>query len=227
MATKQWHQILGELRSMAPGLPGARGLFSALQEALQHKDGQHRLPPHAARLCRHRRLPSYCNVPCATPHSPAGVSPCLPLRCRGVLTPAASGWVASGYDLLDASTHPIIWRAKFPPMIQSALTHRGNNHMAHCPSVTSNWQGRLLIKMSLPALATKQNGRSGSVVTMRLPSHGQQERALLTSNAARTSLLSTQRSAATALPLPPALRRRVPRQVNAMADAASPSLGSH
>ena len=31
-----WHQVLGELRSMLLGLPGAKGLFSVLQEALRH-----------------------------------------------------------------------------------------------------------------------------------------------------------------------------------------------
>ena len=33
---KDWHRILGELRSMSLALPGARGLFSLLQEAFRH-----------------------------------------------------------------------------------------------------------------------------------------------------------------------------------------------
>ena len=32
----KWHQVLGKLRSMALALPGARGLFSQMQEALCH-----------------------------------------------------------------------------------------------------------------------------------------------------------------------------------------------
>jgi hypothetical protein len=32
----QWHQLLGELRSMLLGIPGAQGLFSVLQEAFRH-----------------------------------------------------------------------------------------------------------------------------------------------------------------------------------------------
>ena len=32
----KWHRVLGKLRSMAQGLPGARGLFSQMQEALCH-----------------------------------------------------------------------------------------------------------------------------------------------------------------------------------------------
>ena len=31
----EWHQLLGELRSIAAALPGARGLFSFLQDALR------------------------------------------------------------------------------------------------------------------------------------------------------------------------------------------------
>ena len=40
---KDWHRILGELRSMSLALPGARGLFSLLQEAFRHHT-QGRLP---------------------------------------------------------------------------------------------------------------------------------------------------------------------------------------
>jgi hypothetical protein len=43
MSVKRWHQILGELRSMALAIPGAaRGLFSHMQDVLCHKD-----PPKA------------------------------------------------------------------------------------------------------------------------------------------------------------------------------------
>ena len=36
----KWQQLLGELRSMLLGIPGARGLFSHLQEAFRHHDGK-------------------------------------------------------------------------------------------------------------------------------------------------------------------------------------------
>ena len=38
VAVKMWHRFLGELRSMALGIPGSRGLFSLLQEGLRHTD---------------------------------------------------------------------------------------------------------------------------------------------------------------------------------------------
>jgi hypothetical protein len=43
-SVKRWHQILGELQSMALAIPGARGLFSHMQDASCHKDPKGRLP---------------------------------------------------------------------------------------------------------------------------------------------------------------------------------------
>jgi hypothetical protein len=37
VSVKKWQQVLGELRSMAIALPGSKGLFSLLQEALRHQ----------------------------------------------------------------------------------------------------------------------------------------------------------------------------------------------
>ena len=37
VSVKKWQQVLGELRSMSIALPGSRGLFSLMQEALQHQ----------------------------------------------------------------------------------------------------------------------------------------------------------------------------------------------
>lgn len=42
VALKQWHKVLGELRSMVMAIPGSRGLFSTLQAGLQHTD-KHRV----------------------------------------------------------------------------------------------------------------------------------------------------------------------------------------
>ena len=38
VATSDWHKLLGELCSMVVALPGAKGLFSMLQEALRHEE---------------------------------------------------------------------------------------------------------------------------------------------------------------------------------------------
>jgi hypothetical protein len=41
VATRKWQQVLGELRSMLLGIPGARGLFSTLQHALRFPEARH------------------------------------------------------------------------------------------------------------------------------------------------------------------------------------------
>jgi len=46
ISVKRWQQVLGELRSMVPAIPGARGLFSQLQEALGHPDERKRIKLH-------------------------------------------------------------------------------------------------------------------------------------------------------------------------------------
>ena len=38
VATKTWHKVLGELRSMSIAIPGSAGLFLVLQEAFRHKE---------------------------------------------------------------------------------------------------------------------------------------------------------------------------------------------
>ena len=38
VATDIWHKLLGELCSMVIALPGAKGLFSTLQEAFRHEE---------------------------------------------------------------------------------------------------------------------------------------------------------------------------------------------
>ena len=43
IATKLWHKVLGELRSMTLAVPGLRGMFSLLQETLRHADSRTRL----------------------------------------------------------------------------------------------------------------------------------------------------------------------------------------
>jgi hypothetical protein len=38
VSVKKWQRILGELRFMAPAIPGSAGLFGALQLGLSHAD---------------------------------------------------------------------------------------------------------------------------------------------------------------------------------------------
>ena len=40
ISVEKWHRCLGDLRSISLALPGSRGLFSQIQEALHHVNGK-------------------------------------------------------------------------------------------------------------------------------------------------------------------------------------------
>ena len=44
VALKTWHKVLGELRSMAVAIPGARGLFCTLQDVFRKTDAHNKDP---------------------------------------------------------------------------------------------------------------------------------------------------------------------------------------
>jgi hypothetical protein len=119
----KWHQLLGELRSMSPALPGARGLFSALQAALSHGDGRRvRLNQHIydtaadfeyllrTLATRSTRLPEL--VPTWPTH--VGASDACQIGMGGVWLP------------VDGHTASIVWRERFEPRISRALVTLDN-----------------------------------------------------------------------------------------------------
>jgi len=125
LATSKWHQLLGELRSMSPALPGTRGLFSVLQHTLSRGDR------HRVRLSRHvydtaadfaalvdslaarpTRLPEL--VPTSPSH--IGASDACQLGMGGV-------WFST-----DTSEAPLVWRSKFPSRVSDALITADNPH---------------------------------------------------------------------------------------------------
>ena len=71
IATKEWHKIIGELRSMSVAMRGCTGLFSILQEAFCHKDKSRNhlcLSP----TCESQSRLQNCNLNCC--YSPTGHS---------------------------------------------------------------------------------------------------------------------------------------------------------
>ena len=119
LSTKRWHQLLGELRSMAPAIPDARGLFSVLQDALQHTDG-HRVrinqriydvaADFEALLQTLHDQPT--RLPELIPTAPSDVGACD--ACR-------HGMGGVWFDALDPTAAPIVWRQAFPSKVSSAL----------------------------------------------------------------------------------------------------------
>ena len=119
LTVKRWHQVLGELRSMSPALPGTRGLFSVLQAALQHTE-RHRVRItariHALALdflalvnSVHQRPTRLAEL---VPTSPSDVGACdvCQIGMGGV-------W----FDFLDHNAAPILWRQKFSAAVAESL----------------------------------------------------------------------------------------------------------
>ena len=119
---KEWHRLLGELRSMAPVLPGARDLFSTLQDALSRGDRSR------VRL-NSRVFDSLEDFRCI-----ANSLSTRPTRFREVVAfgpPVAYGacdacqrgmggvWFRPGYN-------PIVWHVPFPAPVQRCLVTSAN-----------------------------------------------------------------------------------------------------
>jgi hypothetical protein len=132
-SVKVWHSILGELRSMSLALPGSRGLFSELQDALRHKT-QNRL-----RLSRgvHDALDDFrwladniANRPTrlaelvATPPAVHGTSDASGQGMGGVAFPPSPEFRSP--EAVESDDAPILWRARFPPDITSNLVSWSN-----------------------------------------------------------------------------------------------------
>ena len=128
ISVKKWQQVLGELRSMSIALPGSRGLFSLMQEALRHQaDSRLRLTKevHAALddfrwlakdlTTRPTRL--YEIVPQPDPEL-LGAQDASGIGMGGVWFPASTAVQTRNPDSSAAKSSavptPILWRARFP-----------------------------------------------------------------------------------------------------------------
>ena len=115
----EWHKLLGELRSMAPGLPGSRGLFSVLQDALSRGDkGRVRLNRHVFDTVADFRL--LADSVAQRPTRLRELVPVMPSD-SGSCDASRLGMGGVWFDLLDPTTAPIVWRAAFPTSIQRDL----------------------------------------------------------------------------------------------------------
>ena len=122
---KFWHQLLGELRSMAPALPGARGLFSILQDSLRRSAGRR------VRLTRPvRDMVDDFRALAATLHQrPTRLQELVPTTPTFVGASDASGVGMGGvwFDPQHPDTFPpTLWRAPFSPDVRAALVSSDN-----------------------------------------------------------------------------------------------------
>ena len=123
---RQWHQILGELRSMALALPGARGLFSVLQAALSRAD-QHRV-----RLNRHvfNAIEDFRAIANSRQSRPTRLMELVPLAPSdlGACDACRQGMGGVWFDALDPDAPPVVWRHPFPTAIQRDLVTAAHRH---------------------------------------------------------------------------------------------------
>ena len=138
ISVDKWHRCLGELRSMSLALPGSRGLFIQMQEALRHVNGKRVMLTrdlHEAladfqwlaedMASRPTRL---FELVCLTPtldgyHNYSG------RMCGGVVLPGPSAVPSvlqkqlsaalPSKDKLDA--HPIVWSVSYPQNVVDRL----------------------------------------------------------------------------------------------------------
>ena len=114
--TKTWHKVLGELRSMSIALPGARGLFSLLQEAFRHED----LARPQLRLTRavHGVLQDFRWLAKDISNRPTRIAELVPSDPKVVGACDAAGTGMGGIffvpDAIGNDTTPHLWRSAFP-----------------------------------------------------------------------------------------------------------------
>ena len=185
----KWHKVLGELRSMSLALPGSRGLFSALQTALQlHKGKRVSLTGDV-----HQSLKDFrwiLNNLSERPTRIAEVVPLLPsalghhdasgLGCGGVWFPAQGIQHRHGND-----SPPILWRYQWPPQIASQLITDKNPHgtisisdlelaggLLHLDVLCQQYDTReRTILSKTDNLATLYWQRKGSTTSNKVPPH--------------------------------------------------------
>jgi hypothetical protein len=120
VATKQWYQLLGELRSMTPAIPGGMGVFSHLQESLRLNDNSRVKLTQAVDdqladfECLTRSLSERpTRIAEIVPTEPTHVGACDAARpgMGGVWVPP----LQSSSSLPSETTPPTVWREPFPP----------------------------------------------------------------------------------------------------------------
>ena len=131
IATKTWHKILGELRSMTLAIPGARGLFSTLQEAFRHPE------PTGNRLWLHKHVHDFLLdfqwMAADVSSRPTRLTELVPTPPTVLGACDASGLGMGGVLFIQTShcVSPILWRSPFPSPVVQALVSFDNSLWHH------------------------------------------------------------------------------------------------
>jgi hypothetical protein len=128
VSTKQWHKVLGELRSMTLAIPGSKGLFSILQEAFRHEENERlQLSPAV-----HGILRDFRKLALDLSRRPTRIAELVPSEPVVLGACDAAGVGMGGvFFVPDAQTGTVIphlWRETFPSDIQAELVSFDNPH---------------------------------------------------------------------------------------------------
>jgi hypothetical protein len=127
VSLQKWHSILGELRSMAIAIPGARGFFSHLQAALQSRN----LVRNRMRVSSHVKatLQDFTWLAESLDERPTRLNE-LVVQHPSIYgsTTDASGRGMGGIILPPPATRapPVVWRLPFPADVQAKLASADN-----------------------------------------------------------------------------------------------------
>jgi hypothetical protein len=119
VALKQWHQLLGELRSMTLAIPGGTGMFSHLQEALRINDKSRVKLTQAV----HDQLADFEFLTRSLGARPTRIAEIVPPEPThvGACDAARPGMGGVWVPPRSSSDKPIVWREPFPSHIQADL----------------------------------------------------------------------------------------------------------
>ena len=125
VAIKIWHQLLGELRSMEAALPGARGLFSLLQDSLRKADKNRvRLTPRVWDTVADFRA-----IADSLGSRPTRLQELVPAdfaHYLGASDACQRGMGGVWFDATGILPDPLLWRFEFPQQVQAALVTSTN-----------------------------------------------------------------------------------------------------
>jgi hypothetical protein len=127
ISQKQAHRLMGELRSMALGIPGSAGLLSLLQNELtQALRGRRRVHLRPATKSHIRDLLALAGDLAQRPTRIAELFPTHPAHGYGVCDAAKSGFGGSLFPSAALQTPPIVWREPLPEKLQDMLVSEEN-----------------------------------------------------------------------------------------------------
>jgi hypothetical protein len=185
VSIRKWQQMLGELRAMAIAIPGARGVFSHLQAALQTRNlsqGRIRVSNHVrATLADFEWLADSLQDRPTRLQELVAQTPCL----YGTTDACGQGMggIILPPDTCSPSAPPLVWRRRFPPSVQRNLVSMTNPHgsvtnsdlelaatVIQHDAICHNYDVReLTVHTSTDNRATQAWQRKGSTTTNAVP----------------------------------------------------------